>query len=206
MADITFDKEQLAPDSGKGVDPERAKMELYDWLECVISAIICAIFVFVFIGRTIGVEGDSMRRTLYWNDRVVMSNLFYTPKNGDIVVFHAPAPRFNGVPLVKRVIAVGGQTVDIDFDTGDVYVDGIIQNEPFISEKTTRRLDFEGPVTVPEGYIFAMGDNRNQSKDSRDNEVGFVDTRYILGKVLFILIPGGDENTPRDWSRIGFVH
>jgi len=205
MADITVDK-HLEPDSGNDADPERARMELYDWLECIISAIICAIFVFVFIGRTIGVEGDSMRSTLYWNDRVVMTNLFYTPKNGDVIVFHAPAEEFNGVPLVKRVIAVSGQTIDIDFDTGNVFVDGNIVDEPYINERTARRLDFEGPVTVPEGYVFAMGDNRNRSKDSRDNAVGFVDTRYILGKVLFILIPGGDDSTPRDWSRIGIVH
>ena len=205
MTDITVDK-HLEPDSGNDADPERARMELYDWLECIISAIICAIFVFVFIGRTIGVEGHSMRNTLYQNDRVVMTNLFYTPKNGDVIVFHAPDERFDGVPLVKRVIAVGGQTLDIDFDTGDVYVDGKIVDEPYINERTARRLDFEGPVTVPEGYVFAMGDNRNHSQDSRDNKVGFVDTRYILGRVLFILIPGGDDSNPRDWSRIGIVH
>ena len=206
MANTTVNNNQLYPVPGKMPDQERAQMELYDWLECIVSAIICAIFVFVFIGRTIGVDGDSMRKTLHWYDRVVMTNLFYTPKNGDIVVFHAPAVEFDGVPLVKRVIATGGQTVDIDFYTGDVIVDGEVIYEPYISEKTTSRLDFSGPVTVPEGHVFVMGDNRNRSKDSRAASVGFVDTRYILGKVLFILIPGGDEHEPRDWSRIGFVH
>lgn len=185
---------------------KKDSMELYDWLQCIVSAIICGIFIFVFIGRTIGVEGDSMRETLYYYDRVIMSNLFYTPKNGDIVVFRSPSEVFDNVPLVKRVVAVAGQTIDIDFETGDVYVDGEIIDEPYIREQTQRRLDFRGPLIVPEGHIFVMGDNRNHSTDSRASSVGFVDTRYILGKVLFIVIPGADSFGKRDWSRFGLVY
>ena len=186
--------------------PGKIRMELYDWLQCVVSAVICGIFIFVFIGRTIGVEGDSMRQTLHWNDRIIMSNLFYTPKNGDIIVFRAPSEVFGGTPLVKRVIAVAGQTIDINFDTGDVYVDGVLLDEPYINEPTTNRLNFQGPEVVPDGYVFVMGDNRNHSSDSRDSRVGMVDTRYILGKVLFIAIPGQDDYAPRDWSRFGPVN
>jgi len=186
--------------------PDKAKMELYDWLQCIVSAIICGIFIFVFIGRTIGVEGDSMRQTLHWNDRVIMTNLFYTPGNGDIVIFRCPSDAFGGTPLVKRVIATEGQTIDINFETGDVSVDGVILNEPYINEPTRSKLDFKGPLTVPQGHVFVMGDNRNSSSDSRDNRVGMVDTRYILGRVLFIAIPGGSDIDPRDWGRFGLVH
>lgn len=184
---------------------EKTRMELYDWLQCIVTAILCGIFIFVFVGRTIGVEGDSMRDTLHWYDRVIMSNLFYTPTNGDIVIFRSPNESFGGTPLVKRVIATEGQTVDIDFETNEVFVDGVVLVEPYIRQPTRNRIDFVGPVTVPEGHVFVMGDNRNASADSRDSRVGMVDTRYILGKVLFLAIPGGTNDEPRDWSRFGLI-
>ena len=182
--------------------PDKTRMELYDWLQCVVSAIICGIFIFVFLGRTIGVEGISMMQTLHDSDRVIMSNLFYTPKNGDVIVFQAPSDSF-GSPLVKRVIAVGGDRVEIKAETGDVIVNGQILDEPYINELTIS--DFDLVEDVPEGYVFVMGDNRNRSTDSRLDSVGMVDTRYILGRVLFIAIPGSDHNASRDWSRIGVV-
>ena len=191
--------------SNDDIDGERAarvKMELYDWLQCIVTAIICGVLIFVFIGRTIGVDGRSMLQTLKHNDRVIISNLFYTPKNGDIVVFQSPSDQFEH-PLVKRVIATENQTVDIDFETGSVFIDGILLDEPYINTMTTGRYDFNEPVTIPRGFIFVMGDNRTSSTDSRDNAVGLVDTRYILGKVLFILIPGTDDNEIRDWNRFG---
>ena len=184
-------------------DVSKLRMELYDWLQCIVFAVICGIFIFMFFGRTIGVEGDSMLQTLHYNDRIIMSNLFYSPKNGDIVVFRAPSDVFGGTPLVKRIIAVEGQTIDINFDTGEVFIDGVVQYEPYINELTHTRLSFQGPYTVPEGHVFVMGDNRNRSSDSRDARIGPVDTRYILGKVLFVVIPGRDSYTPRDWSRVG---
>ena len=182
---------------------ERVRMELYDWLQCIVTAIICGVLIFIFLGRTIGVDGRSMLRTLQHSDRVIISNLFYTPDNGDIVVFQSPAEQFE-FPLVKRVIAKANQTVNIDFENGNVYVDGVVISEPYISAITTARHDFKEPVTVPPGFIFVMGDNRNSSTDSRDNVVGLVDTRYILGKVLFVLIPGVDDTGNRDWDRFGF--
>jgi len=189
----------------KSADGEigKVRMELYDWLQCIVSAIICGLFLFIFLGRTIGVDGRSMLQTLHNKDRVIMSNLFYSPKYGDIIVFQPQTDSFGGTPLVKRVIAVAGQTVDINFDTGDVFIDGVALDEPYINEPTHSRINFMGPVTVPEGHVFVMGDNRNSSSDSRDDRVGMVDTRYVLGKVLFILMPGADKETPRDWSRIG---
>jgi len=189
------------PDVNEG-KTERVRMELYDWLQCIVTAIICGVLIFVFAGRTIGVDGRSMLQTLHHNDRVVISNLFYTPGNGDIVVFQSPSDQF-AFPLVKRVIAIAGQTVSIDFGSGSVFIDGILIDEPYISSDTIDKHNFNEPVTVPNGYVFVMGDNRGSSTDSRDNVVGLVDTRYILGKVLFILIPGMDDNGNRDWSRFG---
>jgi len=193
-----YDEEPIQED-----EKYKARMELYDWLQCIVSAIICGIFIFVFIGRTIGVDGRSMLNTLHHKDRVVMSNLFYNPGNGDIVVFHCPAESFGGTPLVKRVIAVAGQTIDIDFSTGDVFIDGVAIYEPYIAELTANRHSFEGPITIPDGFLFVMGDNRNSSSDSRDTRVGLVDTRFVLGKVYFVLIPGTEEDGRRDWSRFG---
>ena len=179
----------------------KTKMELYDWLQCIVGAIIVGIFIFVFIGRTIGVDGNSMYETLHNNDRVIMSNLFYTPRNGDIIVFKA---RSHGdTPLVKRVIATEGQTININFADGHVFVDGILLCEPYINEPTRSEGNFRGQLTVGEGKVFVMGDNRNHSNDSRS--FGEVDTRYILGKVLFMVIPGGDDSSQRDWGRFGFV-
>ena len=186
---------------------ERAKMELFDWIQCIVGAIIIGIILFVFVGRTIGVDGVSMMNTLRHTDRIIISNLLYTPQNGDIIVFQTGCEFFGGSPLVKRVIAVEGQTVDINFECGHVYVDGILQCEPYIAEPTYVRANFEGPVLIEPGFIFVMGDNRNHSTDSRDSRIGQVDTRTILGKVLFMAIPGpsGSGNATRDWSRFGII-
>ena len=108
--------------------------------------------------------------------------------------------------IVKRVIATGGQTVDIDFETGAVYVDGTLLEEDYINELTFVEEGTEFPLTVPEGSIFVMGDNRNHSSDSRDASLGTVDTRYVIGKAVFLAFPGTDESTgERDFGRIGVI-
>ena len=180
------------------------RMELYDWLQCVVSAILCGILIFVFVGRIIGVDGSSMLQTLHHQDKVVMTDIFYTPIYGDIVVIKTDA--FGETPIVKRVIATAGQTIDINFETGNVMIDGQVINESYINAPTTQREDFEGPVYIPEGYVFVMGDNRNASTDSRSNLINLVDTRQILGKVLFVLIPGVEADGRRNMSRIGSVY
>ncbi len=197
------------PDDGAPIKQQAAKksgsiMNLFDWLQCIVSAVLVGILVFVFVGRVIGVEGKSMLDTLQNTDRIVMSNLLYQPRYGDIVVLKTET--YGDTPLVKRVIAVAGETIDIDFDTGDVMIDGQVIIENYIKSATLTREDFEGPVTVPEGFVFVMGDNRNESTDSRDDRVGLVDTREILGKVLFVIIPGPDADGHRDWSRLGSVY
>jgi len=114
---------------------------------------------------------------------------------------------FKDEPLVKRVIAVAGQTVDIDFGEGVVYVDGKALEEDYVAEPTLRQLDFSGPVTVPEGFVFLMGDNRNDSTDSRSSRIGFVDVRYIMGKAYFLILPGADPVTQKkQLGRIGWLY
>ena len=122
-------------------------MELYDWVQCFISALVAGILIFLFVFRVITVDGSSMNNTLVNGDKIIITSLFYTPKNGDIVVLKAPD--FSDSPLVKRVIATEGQTVNIDFDAGIVYVDGKALEEPYIAQPTYDREDFTGEVTVP---------------------------------------------------------
>lgn len=188
--------EKLAPENA-GVEERQTgasvKAEAYDWLQSIVVAILACILLFVFAVRTIGVIGVSMKETLHDGDRVVISNLFYTPESGDIVVLRKES--FMDEPIVKRVIATEGQTIDIDFDAGIVYVDGEALTEEYIAEPTYRQLQFEGPVTVPEGHVFVMGDNRNHSNDSRDASLGLVDERYIMGRVLFRMWPLSDFGT-----------
>jgi signal peptidase I len=180
------------------------RLEVLDWIQCVVSTLVAVIIAFIFIGRQIGVDGHSMDNTLHHEDKVFMSDVFYKPEYGDIVIIHVDA--YEEVPLVKRVIATAGQTVDIDFDAHTVTVDGVLLDEPYIREPVADPEDFKGPVTVPEGCIFVMGDNRNASSDSRSAKVGFVDTRNVLGKVHLIIMPGKDDYGVRDWNRIGSVY
>lgn len=161
---------------------------LYEWLQSLAFAIMGVVFIFVFIGSTMNVEQTSMTPTLLDGDRIIISNLFYTPKAGDIVVFSKYSFE-EGAPLVKRVVATEGQVVDIDTAAGTVSVDGALLEEDYTLEPTYTVYDVEFPATVPEGHIFVMGDNRNGSKDSRDSAIGMVDTREVLGRVYAVVLP-----------------
>ena len=118
----------------QGASKPSLKGEVYDWLQCIVTALVISILVFVFIGRIIGVDGHSMNPTLLDKQRVIMSNLFFTPKQGDIVVLTKKS--FDDEPIVKRIIATEGQKVDINFETGEVWVDDVLLDEPYIAEKT----------------------------------------------------------------------
>ena len=163
--------------------------EVYDWIESAVMAIVCVILIFTFIGRLVGVQGDSMLSTLHDEDRLIAVNFLYRPKNGDIIV--ATKPNLRNEPLIKRVIAVGGQTIDIDRETGEILVDGAVISEDYIREPLDpgNAGDMDYPVTVPPGYVFLMGDNRNYSWDSRYQGVGLVDERHILGKAVYRVMP-----------------
>lgn len=165
--------------------------ELYDWVEIFVATISIILLVFTFFVRIAYVDGPSMNETLHDGETLVVSNLFYTPKQGDIVVFQSPDSSVEG-GIVKRVIATEGQVVDIDFDMWRVTVDGVELYEPyvnFLNGYRMREYDVQFPITVPEGHVFVMGDNRNHSNDSRDSDIGFVDTRFIFGRVLFRVTP-----------------
>ena len=181
--------------------------DLYEWVQSLVGSVLVVVAIFTFVIRMMGVDGHSMLNTLQHGDRllVVNSMLYHDYKYGDIVIL-----RKNGVfdddPIVKRVIAVEGQTVDIDFAEGIVYVDGEALEEDYIREPTYTAEGTEFPLMVPEGSIFVMGDNRNGSSDSRDYRLGTVDTRYVIGKAAFLIFPGPDyETEKRDFKRIGVI-
>lgn len=176
------------------------KAFVFDWLEVLVHAIIAVVICFSFLFRIATIDGPSMENTLHNGERVIISNLFYTPKVGDIVVISRN--KENSVytmtdantPIIKRIIATEGQTVDIDFEEGIVYVDGIALDEPYTKTPTnlihSDNIDF--PVTVDEGCVFVLGDNRNDSLDSRSariGEYGMIDTRYILGHAVYRVFP-----------------
>jgi len=167
------------------------KRDLFSWLQALVFALIVLIICFTFLGRIISVDGSSMFPTLHDHDMLLLQCLGYTPKQGDVVVLNKP---FSGItdPIVKRIIATGGQTVRIDYTEAKVYVDDVPLDEPYINETmfppSYASLSY---IEVPEGSIFVMGDNRNASSDSRSVELGTIDSRYILGRALVVLFPLG---------------
>ncbi len=180
--------------------------DIFDWYDVIVSSVVIIVLLFSFVFRIVGVEGSSMESTLHGGsrdpiadhtDRLVITNLFYTPKQGDIVVISrnylnddTDVSEGDG-PIIKRVIATEGQEVDIDFEKQIVKVDGKELDEPYVSSETVRR-DVEFPLTVEKGHIFVLGDNRAVSLDSRSSDIGQVDTRYVLGKAVLRVLPFGE--------------
>lgn len=179
----------------------RPGRDLYEWMQALVCSVLVVVLLFTFVVRLIGVDGHSMVPTLQDGDRLLVLNsiLYDDYQYGDIVVLRKES--FLAEPIVKRVIATGGQTVDIDFETGSVYVDGELLKEDYINELTFLEEGTEFPLTVPEGSIFVMGDNRNNSTDGRDPRVGVVDQRCILGKALFVLLPFQDAGVVESISQ-----
>ena len=181
----------------------KAMAEILDYFEVIVIAICVVFFLFIFVCRTCRVSGGSMENTLYDGETLIISNLFYTPDNGDIIVFHQTGTL--NEPVVKRVIATAGQWVQVTcgenpedmkvYVSNDAVIDeGDLVNESYFNDDfkylsfNGNNFDFEA-AQVPEGYIFVMGDHRYHSTDSRSPLVGFVDTRRILGKVLLRISP-----------------
>lgn len=158
-----------------------------DWYESIVFAILLVAVIFTFAVRIVRVDGHSMDNTLADGERLLISSTPYTPERGQVVVVDRYAAY--GKPLVKRVIAVGGDTVDINFGTGVVSVNGTPLEEPYTAEPTYLQESVTFPLTVPDGCLFLMGDNRNHSMDSRAEEIGCIDQRDILGRALARLMP-----------------
>ena len=180
--------------------------ELYEWVQALVSSVLVVVMIFTFVIRLIGVDGHSMLPTLQHGDRLLVLNsaLCGEYEYGDIVIVRKDT--FMRQPIVKRVIATEGQTVDIDFGTGSVWVDGQLLDEPYINELTFTDEGLNFPVTLGEGEVFVMGDNRNASDDSRNPSLGPVDERYIIGKAVILAFPGPDVRTEqRVYSRIGGI-
>lgn len=171
-------------------EPHRAVQVFYDMVDSLKGAIIVVFIVFAFVFRAIGVDGDSMVPTLNDKDWVAISGMTMNIERGDIVVVTQPWER--NVPIIKRVIAVGGDEVYIDFENSKVYVNGVEQYEPYINEPTKTSYDVVFPITVDEGKVFVMGDNRNISLDSRSSKIGLIDENYILGKALIRIHPASE--------------
>jgi signal peptidase I len=163
---------------------------VYEWMDSFVFSIILILFVFVFCFRVVGVDGESMMPTLNHGDWLTVKAINTEITRGDIVVI--TQPNSLNEPLIKRVIAVGGDTLDIDFVTGSVEVNGEVIDEPYIMEQTRNKGDFDKPIRIPDGYVFVMGDNRNNSLDSRFDSIGIIDERYILGVANARMYPFGE--------------
>ncbi|HIR31928.1 MAG TPA: signal peptidase I [Candidatus Faecousia faecavium] len=176
---------------------------LHDWLFLLIAIFL----LFLLLFRVIVVSGDSMYATLWDGDYLLLlSNTFYhEPKQGDVVVISKESFD-DGKPIIKRVIATEGQTVDIDFDQGIVYVDGQALREDYTHNLTTREEGMHFPLVVEDDCIFVLGDNRGVSLDSRSPEIGQIDKREVLGKAIFLMLPGTNHNEQlRDFDRVGVI-
>ena len=182
---ITLGDETSAKNKKK---ENRGKLSVFEVFEAIIGALVVITIIFTFFFRVFKVDGPSMKPTLQHNDRVIVSTVGYEPQKGDVVVISETADLDE--PIVKRVIAVAGDTVDINFTTGVVTVNGT--EEDYTDELTSQQFDIAFPITVPEGTVFVLGDNRANSLDSRSTRVGCVDERFIVGKVLGRVFPFGD--------------
>ena len=210
-------EDKIKPEAASAQQPEEqsdaseAKKEsssleevLYCWAQSLIIAVVTVVLLFTFGVRMIGVSGPSMQDTLYTGDQLLVLNAAFCDfKAGDVVVINDYNAELNET-LVKRIVAVGGQTIDIDFAKGVVYVDGTPLDEAYIKEPTHTEEGLEFPITLAEDEVFVMGDNRNHSTDSRSTMLGPVKEGYLQGKALLLIVPGETPDLEkREWSRLG---
>ena len=202
----------MAPRMKKNKEQEAESLTsvVLQYLHDMIFMLAIIMVVFLLFFRMVVVSGPSMYSTLWDGDwLLVLSNVFYQePQKGDIII--ASKQSYNdGEPIVKRVIATEGQKVDIDFEAGIVYVNDVALEEDYTYTMTNVEEGMAFPLIVSEGCVFAMGDNRNRSRDSRYPDIGLIDKREILGKAVFLIYPGEGEDPyggPRDYNRIGVLN
>ena len=204
-ANIEVTESEIIVDGENEVPKKRSAMAaVYDYIETFCYALALMMVLFLFVFRYVSVDGESMMKTLHHQDKLIISNLFYTPKTGDIVVINPEIHGDKEEPIIKRVIATEGQTVFIDYENWEVYVDGVKLDEPYIDamhaeEQIHWGMDvpmngtyvqkYMGEFTVGKDKVFVMGDNRNNSKDSRSREYGEMGENRILGRVIVRLTP-----------------
>ena len=198
----------------KSFEPQNKQQAAFRDFKDIICILVGFLLIYVLLFRVVVVDGNSMNQTLIHGDRILLisNTLYRNPKQGDIVVISKDSFR-NGECIVKRVIATEGQLVEIDFENRIVYVDGVALEESYAFfevgfDGPMSKFDVQFPLVVEEGCIFVMGDNRNNSTDSRNADIGFVDCREVLGKAVFILLPGTGKNgeIPADYTRIGGLY
>ncbi len=185
--------------------PHRILSFIYDYVEIFAASVIAVLIIFTFCFRLCRVDGNSMNKTLSNGEMLITSSLFYTPSQGDIVVFHL-SNRYYEKPLVKRVIATEGQTVEINFTDRVITVNGVMYEDEYayidggsyeLRSEFNERYIFiqDGKIyfraEVPEGKLFVLGDNRNHSSDSRAKHIGFIDEDCVLGKAVIRISPFG---------------
>ena len=171
--------------------PKTAKGQgAFEWYEALISAALVLVLIFSVFFRIIQVDGESMVPTLQNGEKLIVWGAGYEPQRGDVIIVDSYTPY--GKPLVKRVIAKGGDTISIDYGAGTVTVNGTVLEEDYIAAPTHLGYDVAYPLVVPEGTVFVMGDNRNASLDSRASYIGCIDEEDILGKVLLCFLPFSD--------------
>ncbi len=167
------------------------KSEIIEWAAALLIALVLGLIIKTYVFTIVTVDGHSMESTLHTGDKLYVSCFMYTPQVNDVVVFTPEAYKksfFDKKPLVKRVIATEGQTIELK-DNGDVYIDGVKKDEPYLDIFSAKMGNTEYPLTVPEGHIFAIGDNRGNSHDSRYADIGPVPVKDVMGKVIFRFWP-----------------
>lgn len=180
---------KLSNSSSSNNNAEEASLtdNMFDIVRAVAFALVFVAILLTFVFRLVNVDGHSMMDTLYDKDKVVVTSFMYKPENGDVVVISHGA-EYN-TPLIKRVIATEGQTIRVDAEKGQVIVDNVVLDEPYIKELVTTAGQAENTITVPKGMVFVMGDNRNHSMDSRDPKIGLINVNDIIGKAQYVLFP-----------------
>lgn len=163
-----------------------AKSEVLAWIRSIIISILIIILIVTFVGTVVQVSGDSMNPNFHNGDRIIINRFSKEYTNGDVVAINRSKGEHK---LIKRIIATEGQKIDIDYKKGEVYIDGKLLDEPYILEPTFNNLGATLPAVVPEGSVFVMGDNRNNSEDSRNPNIGMINVKNIMGKVLFRVFP-----------------
>lgn len=161
---------------------------LFGWIHCLVICVVLIVALLVFFFRPVTVVGNTMEDTLKENDTIILTNFLYKPQQGDVVVINA-GNTGESTAIISRVIAVGGQSISIEEDKNRVLVDGKIIDEPYVKGDTDFGIEWDVPATIPDGYVFVLGDNRESSVDSRYKQIGLIRESDIIGKVQFLVYP-----------------